>query len=318
MNRSRVLLLGGSGFLGRGLLRRAKQESWDCEFTVFSRGEAKQEACRKMFPEVRYVLGDIRDTSRLHDVCLGHDTVVHASALKVVPRGESDVFEFIDVNILGSMSVIEAVKNTSVTRVVAISTDKSALPVNTYGLTKAVMERLFGEAGVWNPYCDFIVTRYGNVIGSTGSVIPMFFEQLERQGFIELTDPKMSRFWLTVDEAVDLIEECLETDFESGTIIIPRPAAMSMGDLANAIVSDDESKIKVVGLRPGEKMDELLLHYQESARAMNGPNNRYYLMPPHVPARPGMLEPFTLASHSPARWLTRKELLDAIEDARTV
>src|SRR3990167_9075800 len=176
----KVLVTGGAGFLGRGILREIAQGRLDWDVTVYSRDEAKQEACHRRDRFARYVLGDVRDQERLAVAMAGHDAVVHAAALKVIPAAEVNAAECIAVNIGGSQSVVAAARRAGVRRVVGISTDKAVSPVNVYGATKMAMERLFSESS--GAEAEFACVRYGNVIGSTGSVIPLFKRQWQETG----------------------------------------------------------------------------------------------------------------------------------------
>src|SRR6266542_5461518 len=183
----RVLITGGAGFLGRGIMRHAKRNGSRAEFTIFSRGEQNQALCRQRFPKANYVLGDVCDVDRLALTMLGHDIVIHAAALKFIPEGEFNASECVRVNIDGARSVVAAARMAGVSRVVGISTDKAAQPVNIYGMTKAVMERLFAEAAAAAGRTIFTTCRYGNVIGSTGSVVPMMMKQWCDNHVIKIT-----------------------------------------------------------------------------------------------------------------------------------
>ena len=256
-----VFLTGGAGFLGRAIMRWASRELPDVAFTVYSRDEGKHSLARREFPQHRYVLGDIRDADRLELAMAGHETVLHAAAMKYVPMGETNVSEAIEVNVTGSRNVAHAAIRNGVERVVGISTDKACRPINVYGTTKLLMERVFQEADGWSD-TQFTMARYGNVIASTGSVIPLFRRQA-RQGTLTLTDPKMTRFWLSVEEAVSLVELALTEP--GGAIVIPRLASASMTVVAQAAAEmelGDEARdvaIKNIGQRFGEKVHEELL-----------------------------------------------------------
>lgn len=272
-----VLITGGAGFLGRGIMRRAQREEWDVRFTVLSRDEKKQHECAEKFPRARYVLGDVTDMHRLAMVMIGHDAVIHAAAIKYIPEGEFNADECVRVNIDGSRAVIDAAHSAGIENVVGISTDKAAMPVNIYGMTKAVMERLFAEAG-------YNTCRYGNVLGSTGSVAPVMKRQLETKGMISITDPHMTRFWMSVDDAVDTIIAAFGAT--RGSTIIPTPRSATMHAIAHAIVGGEDvlgeacdHAIQVVGWRPGEKMHEDLVSYYEMPR-IRPYGDRMKLLPP--------------------------------------
>lgn len=301
--KGKILVTGGAGFLGRGLLRRAERESWPCEFTVYSRDETKQATVRARWPGTRCVLGDVRDRDRLESVMVGHDVVVHAAAIKYVPEAEFNVAEAIAVNVGGTENVARAAVRAGVGLVIGVSTDKACRPVNVYGMTKALGERLFTEAQGWGTTV-FRTARYGNVVGSTGSVIPLFYRQLAETGAVSVTDPNMTRFWLSIDEAIDIL--LIDHDVP-GAVVVPRCGAMRMGDLAAAIAGDG---VRVVGIRPGEKQHEELLQFEESVRAVQH-GNHYVLAPSGEKTGD---EGFTYASHTPARWIDRERMLKMIEE----
>lgn len=305
----RVLITGGTGFLGRGILRRFAQQ-WN--ITVYSRDEYKQFQCKQRWPDVDYALGDVLNVDRLANV-LGRtkpDLVIHTAAVKFIPEAELNVNECIDVNVLGTRNVLQAVGYAGIRQCVVVSTDKACQPLNVYGMTKALAERMVGEfARYYKDSVQYTACRYGNVIGSTGSVIPLFAQQAEL-GEITVTDPDMTRYWITVDQAVDLILAACAPNVASGDVIIPRPAAMRIGDIAALF----GVPVKVVGLRPGEKMHEQLLHQQESVRAeFDGVNYRL-----HMDDGRAYSEPFVLSSGSPQVWMQQKDMMQAIMDAENV
>jgi UDP-N-acetylglucosamine 4,6-dehydratase len=301
----KVFITGGTGFLGRGILRRFSQ-NWD--ITVYSRDEYKQVQCAQRWPDVKYVLGDVTNQERLTNCMRGADLVIHTAAVKFIPEAELNVNECIDVNVLGSRAVLEAANKCGVPRCVAISTDKACQPLNVYGMTKALVERMVGEyARYAGPAgTQYTACRYGNVIGSTGSVVPLFRQQAETLSEITVTDPDMTRYWITVDEAVNLILDAANA--ASGDVVIPTPAAMRIGDIAALF----QVPVKVVGVRPGEKRHEQLLHQQESVRAEYDGKN-YLLHPTGVYS-----EPFMLSSGSPKVWLSGNKMLAAMHDAENV
>ena len=263
-----VFLTGGAGYLGQAVLAWAAKESPDTSFTIFSRDEGKHERARRVYPQHRYVLGDIKDYDRLEMAMVGHDTVIHAAAMKYVPQGEQNVSEAVSVNVEGSRNVALAAIRNKVERVVGISTDKACQPVNVYGMTKLLMERLFQEADGWSD-TNFNLTRYGNVISSTGSVIPLFQRQA-REGYVTLTNPSMTRFWLSVDDAVQLMYQALREP-HGGTVLIPRLRALSMREVAWAAAAvavgpdrANELDYQTIGTRFGEKLHEDLLGHVET------------------------------------------------------
>jgi UDP-N-acetylglucosamine 4,6-dehydratase len=266
----RIFVTGGAGFLGRALLRDARTRHPDWRFTIYSRDEGKHAPVRAEFPEHDYVLGDVRDLDRLSTAITGHDVVIHAAAFKYVPQAETQVGQAVAANITGSENVATAAMRARVERVIGISTDKACRAINVYGLTKRVMERLFQEADAVGA-THFTTVRYGNVIGSTGSVIPFFLRQA-KEGRITLTNPDMTRFWLSVGRAVELIRRAMRGtgDGGTGTIIVPRLAATDMVTVARAcalVAGVAQPKFETIGHRHGEKVHEDLLAPEEVAYA---------------------------------------------------
>jgi FlaA1/EpsC-like NDP-sugar epimerase len=293
-------------------MRHAKQNGSLAEFTVYSRGEQNQAACRRHYPEAHYVLGDVRDVDRLALAMLGHDTVIHAAALKFIPEGEFNASECVRVNVDGARAVIAAARMAGVRRVVGISTDKAAQPVNVYGMTKAIMERLFAEAADIGGGTTFTTCRYGNVIGSTGSVVPVMMRQLLETGCVNVTDLDMTRFWMSYAQAADTIGRALRAT--PGSITVPQPFAASMANIALAICND-LGRINVIGKRPGEKQHEDLISHYEMYRARLGADGWYEILPPGY--EDYSHECPTLSSDS-AQQLTRRELEAMIEDSIAV
>lgn len=331
----RVLITGGAGYLGRGILRRVcfpppggAQLGWpdlsDWEVTCFSRDETKQDECHRRYPNAHYVLGDVRDLSRLTNVMYGHDWVIHTAALKYVPEAELNAAECVSVNVDGSRNVIEAAKAAGIKQVVGISTDKACQPVNIYGASKMVMERLFADEALLQERAGrddgpgFKCVRYGNVIGSTGSVIPLFARQYAETGRVRITNPHMTRFWMPVDEAIDLIVLALERA-HPGSVVVPFTRAMRIEDVARAATVDDVP-MDIIGERPGEKAHELLVHHEESVRVIPllvaGKEVAWELRRPG--STPNGREAFTLASHAPNRLMSVVDMRGYIKDAATI
>lgn len=262
-----VFLTGGAGFLGRTFIRHCQAEMPDVRLTVYSRDEAKHERARRLFPQCCFVLGDVRDYDRLELAMAGHDTVIHMAAMKYVPEGETNVAEAVAVNIEGSKNVGKAAIRNNVARVVGISTDKACQPINIYGMTKLIMERLFQEYDRISG-TRFNLVRYGNVVASTGSVVPLLRQQLKEIGMLRITDPAMTRFWLPVETAIKLVVRCLEEP-QGGTVLIPRVPSCTMRTLAEAILLLEgydrvDGRIEIIGGRFGEKQCESLLGIHES------------------------------------------------------
>jgi UDP-N-acetylglucosamine 4,6-dehydratase len=256
-----VLVTGGSGSLGGAILARATAERWDARFVVYSRDEVKQSVMRDRFPDARYVLGDVRDSDSLEAAMRGVDVVVHAAAYKRVPEAERETMACVQANVVGSMNVVREAMRVGVPRIIGISTDKACAPINAYGQSKALMERLFQAA----TGCAFTLVRYGNVIASTGSVIPALRVQVAAGKPLTLTDPGMTRFWITLDDAVDLIVAGLQ--LPSGSVLIPKSRASSMAVMAEAIAPGHPTV--EVGFRAGEKRHEQLLNAHEAPHAVS-------------------------------------------------
>jgi UDP-N-acetylglucosamine 4,6-dehydratase len=314
----RVFTTGGSGFLGRALMKRAEEEGWDCSFTVYSRDEYKQDLCRYKYPSATYILGDIRDAERLSVAMAGHDLVIHAGALKYVPEAEVNVSEALSINALGSKVVRDVALRLRVPKLIGISTDKAVNPINVYGMTKALMERLWFEHIDAELPTQCVLVRYGNVIGSTGSVIPLFKRQLESGGSVKLTDPKMTRFWLTWRDAVDLVVEAAACG--GGTMILPQPRAMNMRDLANTVCAMQgysSQCIDIIGTRLGEKQHEELITVKESLVAREV-DNYWYVYPRSVlPLRKDDMR-FKLTSDNPYSWFSEAEMAGAMRAAEAI
>lgn len=266
-----LFITGGAGYLGRALLRILAKESPHIICTIFSRDHGKHARCQKEFPQHRYIIGDVRDYDSVELAMAGHRTVVHAAAFKYVPEGETNVIECHEINVLGSLNVARAAMRTGVERVVGLSTDKACQPINVYGMTKLMMERIFIEADT-KSHTRFNLVRYGNVVSSTGSAIPIFRRQAKDTGVIRITNPDMTRFWLSVYDAARLIIMALNEN-KGKTILIPRLPSLDMMDVAKAasmleLGQNADIKFDVIGERFGEKDHEDLLgkveaHYAE-------------------------------------------------------
>jgi len=274
----RVLITGGTGSFGKALTRRLLKKHNEVErLVVFSRDELKQWELRALFPEsehpqLRLLLGDIRDRERLKRALEGIDTVVHAAALKQVPAAEYNPIEFINTNVLGSENVVQACIDAGVQRVVALSTDKAAAPINLYGATKLCADKLFIAANNIRGSRDlrFSVVRYGNVMGSRGSVIPLFIEK-SKEGVIPVTDPGMTRFNISLREGVDMVLWAVR-NAEGGEIFVPKIPSYRIGDVAEAI--GPNCRKRLVGIRPGEKIHEEMITSSDSYLTVDV--GRYY------------------------------------------
>ena len=265
---SSILITGGTGSLGKSLVEYFLNETKVRRIAVFSRDELKQHNMRQHFqddPRLRWFLGDVRDIERLKRALHKIDYVIHAAALKQVDTGEYNPMEFIKTNVLGSQNLIDAAIETGVKRVVALSTDKASSPINLYGATKLTADKLFVAANNYSHGygTSFSVVRYGNVMGSRGSVIP-FFQDLASQGKpLPITDLRMTRFWISIESAVKFVIDSLEM-MTGGELYVPKIPSMKIVDLAQAV--SPEAKLVEIGMRPGEKLHEEMISSDDSRR----------------------------------------------------
>ena len=268
-----ILITGGTGSFGKAFVRAVLDHCPKIKrLVVFSRDELKQYEMAQEFPEsqypaIRYFIGDVRDQNRLRRALEGIDTVVHAAALKQVPAAEYNPFEFIQTNVMGAQNLIEACLDQDVRRVVALSTDKAAAPINLYGATKLCSDKLFTAANNFKGSRDlrFSVVRYGNVMGSRGSVIP-FFMQKAKSGVLPITDPNMTRFNISLDEGVEMVFWALEHAL-GGEILIPKIPSYRIEDVAEAVAPSCRQEI--VGVRPGEKLHEEMVTSSDSPNTLD-------------------------------------------------
>ena len=280
LDNASVLITGGTGSLGKSLISHLLNQTKARRIAVFSRDELKQHDLRIHFKDdtrLRWFLGDIRDLERLKRAFHGVDFVIHAAALKQVDTGEYNPMEFIKTNVLGSQNVIDASIDAGVKRVVALSTDKASSPINLYGATKLTADKLFVAANNYSfTYgTSFSVVRYGNVMGSRGSVIP-FFKNLVNQGkALPITDLRMTRFWISIDDAVRFVIDSLEM-MTGGELYVPRIPSMKIVDLAQAI--SESAKLEEIGMRPGEKLHEEMISADDSRRTIIL-DNRFVVTP---------------------------------------
>ena len=275
-----VLITGGTGSLGKSLVEYLLRETKVRRIAIFSRDELKQQHLRIQFQDdsrLRWFLGDVRDLERLKRAFHGVDYVIHAAALKQVDTGEYNPMEFIKTNVLGSQNVIDASIDAGVKRVVALSTDKASSPINLYGATKLTADKLFVAANNYSfAYgTTFSVVRYGNVMGSRGSVIP-FFQEIAAQGKpLPITDLRMTRFWISIESAVKFVIDSLEM-MTGGELYVPKIPSMKITDLANAVAPG--AKLIEIGMRPGEKLHEEMISADDSRRTIIL-ENRYVVTP---------------------------------------
>ncbi|MDD5368456.1 MAG: UDP-N-acetylglucosamine 4,6-dehydratase (inverting) [Anaerolineaceae bacterium] len=260
-----VLVTGGTGSFGKKFIRILLEEYQPAKIIVYSRDELKQHEMRTSgfnHPTLRYFIGDVRDEQRLERAFHGVDIVVHAAALKQVPACEYNPSEAIKTNILGSSNVIDAALASGVSRVLALSTDKAVNPVNLYGATKLAAEKLLIQSNAYaaGTSTRFACVRYGNVVGSRGSVVPLFIQQRE-SGTLTITDERMTRFWISLEQGVHFVIRCIE-QMQGGEVFVPKIPSMKMVDLARAIAP--HASIQVIGIRPGEKLHEVLINDDEA------------------------------------------------------
>jgi len=275
-----ILITGGTGSFGRAFLDTILTDHSPRRVVIFSRDELKQYEMRQVWGDddrVRFFLGDIRDLDRLTLALHGVDIVIHAAALKQVDTAEYNPMEYVKTNILGSENVIQASMAAGVKKVIALSTDKASSPVNLYGATKLTADKLFISsnhyAAAWGTSCS--VVRYGNVMGSRGSVIPLFRRLAAEGAPLPVTDTRMTRFWITLQQAVDFVVGCL-SDMQGGELYVPRIPSMRVMDLAEAIAPGTE--LVEVGIRPGEKLHEEMISTEDSRRTLLQ-EGRYVVLP---------------------------------------
>ena len=260
-----VLITGGTGSFGRKFARVMMDEFHPKKLIIFSRDELKQHEMRLDgfdHPDIRYLIGDVRDVDRLRRAMQGVDVVIHAAALKQIPACEYNPMEAIMTNVMGSRNVIDAALDVGVRRVLALSTDKAVNPINLYGATKLCAEKLFVQSNAYSGAGEtrFSCVRYGNVAGSRGSVIPLFLDQ-KKQGHLTITDPRMTRFWITLEQGVNFVIRCLDL-MQGGEVFVPKVPSNSILDLAELIAPDAE--VEKIDIRPGEKLHEVLISEHEA------------------------------------------------------
>jgi len=261
-----ILITGGTGSFGKKCTEVLLREGPPRKIIIYSRDELKQYEMRRQFPDdcMRYFIGDVRDRDRISRAMAGVDIVIHAAALKHVPACEYNPFEAVKTNIVGAVNIVDAAIDNNVDKVIALSTDKAVNPINLYGATKLCAEKLFVQGSAYSGADGptFSCVRYGNVVASRGSVIPLFVQQRET-GSITVTDRRMTRFWITLDQGVAFVLRCLEM-MEGNEIFVPKIPSMNIMDLVEAIAPDCETK--VTGIRPGEKIHEVLISDDEGRR----------------------------------------------------
>lgn len=326
-NDATILITGGTGSFGKQCVQTILNRYHPKKVIVYSRDELKQYEMAQKFnsPVMRYFIGDVRDIARLHLAMRGVDYVIHAAALKQVPPAEYNPMECIKTNINGANNVIDAALEKEVKKVIALSTDKAANPINLYGATKLASDKLFMAANnlVGERETRFSVVRYGNVVGSRGSVVP-FFQQLIREGATELpiTDPRMTRFWITLQQGVDFVIKSFER-MQGGEIFVPKIPSMEIRDLAEALAPGMPTR--VVGIRPGEKLHEVMCPADEYHLALEFAD--HYVIKPTIKFSGSVdftcnalgetgidvVEGFQYSSDTNTQWLTTTQLLDLLK-----
>jgi UDP-N-acetylglucosamine 4,6-dehydratase len=321
LNGASILVTGGTGSFGKAFLREVLDNHNPRRIVVFSRDELKQFEVRAQFgddPRLRWFIGDVRDRLRLERAMHGVDYVVHAAALKQVDTAEYNPFEYIATNVTGSQNVVEAAIDQGVKKVVALSTDKASSPINLYGATKLCADRLFVSANHYAAAHEtrFAVVRYGNVMGSRGSVVPKFRALAEAGESLPITDKRMTRFWITLPQAVKFVIDSFEL-MEGGELYVPRIPSMRVVDLAEAIAPGAAQH--EVGIRPGEKLHEEMIAPDDSRRTVRL-GDRYVVMP-YVAGwgynAPADGEPvpdgFSYQSHTNDQWLSVEDIRKLLE-----
>jgi len=310
-NELTIFVDGGTGSFGKKFASIVLQRYRPKKLIIFSRDELKQLEMQQQLSAykstVRFFIGDVRDRDRLHRAMQGVDIVVHAAALKQIPSCEYNPFEAVLTNIMGSRNVIDAAIDCGVRQAILVSTDKAVNPVNLYGATKLCAERLFVDGNAYSGVkgTRFAAVRYGNVVGSRGSVVPLFAEQ-RKNGYVTITDERMTRFWITLEDGVDLVILAIQ-EMKGGEIFVPKLPSMRVVDLAKTIARDSE--IRVIGIRPGEKLHEVLISENEARCALEF-ENYFVILPPHGwehrerwPGGRALPEDFRYGSDNNTGWL---------------
>ncbi len=320
LSNASILVTGGTGSFGKAFIAYALEHLNPRRIAVLSRDELKQFEMRAMFPDdrMRWFIGDIRDKDRLLRAFHGVDYIVHAAALKQVDTAEYNPFEYVKTNVLGSQNVIDAAIESGVKKVVALSTDKASSPINLYGATKLTADKLFVAANNYSKATGtaLAVVRYGNVMGSRGSVIPLFKRLFAEGKPIPITDPTMTRFWITLPQAVEFVVDSFR-HMNGGELYVPRIPSMRIMDLVEAVAPGAETV--TIGIRPGEKLHEEMIAADDSYRTVRQ-DSRYVVKPTvqewwwqdpeGVPVAPG----FSYRSDTNDLWLTPDDLRQLIAE----
>ena len=317
LNDKIVLVTGGTGSFGKKFIQKALQSNVK-KIIVFSRDELKQYEMKQEFTDkrMRFFIGDVRDKERLDRAFDGVDIVIHAAAMKHVDACEYNPFEAVKTNINGAQNIIEAAIDRGVEKVIALSTDKACSPVNLYGATKLASDKLFvaANAYVGEKKTKFSVVRYGNVVGSRGSVVP-FFNKVKETGVLPITDERMTRFWITLEQGVQFVFDNLER-MHGGEIFVPKIPSMKVIDLAKAIAP--ECEIDIIGIRPGEKLHEAMIMEDDARHTVEFDD--YYVIQPEFPfwsrkfveGGKELPDGFAYTSDQNTQWFTMEELRELV------
>lgn len=324
LNDKSILITGGTGSFGKKCTELILRQYKPKRLIIFSRDELKQYEMTQLFPDsqfdcIRYFIGDVRDKERLYRAFRGVDFVIHAAALKQVPAAEYNPFEAVKTNIIGAQNVINVAIDQGVKRVIALSTDKAANPINLYGATKLCSDKLFiaGNAYVGRNQTRFAVVRYGNVVGSRGSVIPLF-QKKKTSGLLPITDQEMTRFWITLEQAVDFVLKSFER-MVGGELFVPKIPSMKVIDLAKAICPNCE--FEFIGMRPGEKLHETMIPKDDARNCVEF--DEYYVIKPQFyyferrfcdKGCKTLPDGFEYTSSNNDCWLTTRELKTMLEN----
>ncbi|MBH09584.1 MAG: UDP-N-acetylglucosamine 4,6-dehydratase (inverting) [Candidatus Marinimicrobia bacterium] len=322
-----ILITGGTGSFGKKFTKMTLEKYNTKKIIIFSRDEMKQWNMEEKFQEfdpngkIDYVIGDVRDKQRLNSVVKGVDCIVHAAATKIVPTAEYNPFECIKTNVNGAMNVIDAAAEYGVEKIVALSTDKACNPINLYGATKLASDKLFVAANLnrSNLNASFSVVRYGNVMGSRGSVIP-FFQEKGKSGILPITDERMTRFMITIEEGVKLVWHAID-DALGGEIYVHKIPSMNIKDIAKAICPNAQQKI--IGIRPGEKIHEVMINEEDAMCTYEyewyykilPTLNKWYLDPGRIKNGIKVHDDFVYSSNNNEKWMSIEELQKYVESS---
>lgn len=317
-----ILVTGGTGSFGKALIKYLLKNDHPKKIIIFSRDEMKQYIMREEFKDnnqLEFFIGDVRDKDRLNIACNGADYIIHTAAIKIVPSAEENPSEAIKTNVFGAMNVIDVAIKNKVKRVIALSTDKACNPVNLYGATKLCSDKLFINANSYSETTSFSIVRYGNVIGSRGSIIPIFLEK-KKEGIIPVTDERMTRFWISLEQGVKFVIRSMEC-MKGGEIFVPKIPSMKIVDLVRAIAP--ECTIKYIGIRPGEKLHELMIASDDSRNTLEfedcyiiQPQCSWWDVKNHLNGKP-VSEGFSYTSNNNPHFLTVDQMKELIKSQLT-